>query len=124
MDKINYIKRTYSSEINTEDNEYQQTPAGHVLSLLQEGYALAKGFKSHTELDKDDWTPHHWYELNGLKIASPQYSSSANIRELAQAIDEYAKEVRLRVYKIGWPMQVAFQNLYKKHGVGAKAFKS
>ena len=124
LDKINYIKRTYSSEINTEDNEYQQTPAGHVLALLQEGYALAKGFKSHTELDKDSWTPDHWYELNGLKIASPQYSSSANIRELAQAIDEYAKEVRLRVYKIGWPMQVAFQNLYKKHGVGVKAFKS
>ena len=125
LEKIKYIKSHYSDEIQTsEEDSYQDTPAGRVLARLQEGYNLARGFRSHTELDKDSYITGHWYELNGLMITSPQYSASANIRELGQAIDEYAKEVRRQITEIGWPMKVAFDKLYKAHGVGAKTFRS
>lgn len=125
LDKIKYVKNHYSDQIGTEnETTYQDTPAGRVLAYLYQGYLLARGFKSHIELDKGDVTSGHWYELNGLIVASPQYSSSANIRELGQAIDEYAKEVRRRVTTIGWPMKVAFENVYKKYGYGAKIFRN
>lgn len=57
-------------------------------------------------------------------IASPQYSSSANIRELGRAIDEYAKEVRKQIFLLGAPMQMAFKAVYDKHGTSYKVFDS
>lgn len=121
--KIDWFKKQYSKELNLK-NGYQDTPYHNVLANLEEGLLLARGFRGHIESDKGDWVNGKFYELDGLMIASPQYSSSANIRELGKAIDEYAKEVRKQIYVIGAPIQQAFIKFYKAHGTGAKAFNS
>ena len=76
------------------------------------------------EQDKADILGKNIFEINGLMISSPQFSSSSNIRMLGQVIDEYTKEVRKQVYELGFPMAKAFQELYKEKGTGEKVFRN
>lgn len=57
-----------------------------------------------------------------MLISAPQFSSSSNIRELGQAIDEYANEVRKKCWEMATPFDLALQKFYAKHGTGASAF--
>lgn len=119
--KIDLFEKRYSKNMDLRSG-YKDTPEWNAYVKLREGWNICKGFKSHVETNKGDYINGRVFELNGLLLSSPQFSSSANIRELGQAIDEYAKEVRLQVYKIGAPIQMAFLEFYKEHGTGAKAF--
>ena len=58
----------------------------------------------------------------GLMISSPQFSASANIRNLGRVIDQFSKEVHKQVYETGLPMIQIFQDVYDKYGTGSKAF--
>lgn len=119
--KIDLFKSKYGREMDFR-NGYKNTPLWNAYQQLNTGYNLARGFKSHTEADVADYITEKSFELNGLMVSSPQYSKSANIRELGQVIDEFAKEVRLQVHTIGAPIQQKIIKLYDKYGTGAKVF--
>ena len=119
--KIDQFEIKYSRELDLRGG-YQNTPAWNAYVKLREGWNLSKGVKSHIETDKGDYTSGKFFELNGLLIASPQFSASTNIRELGQTIDEFAKEVRRQVFTIGAPIQQQFRKIYDKYGTGSKVF--
>ena len=83
-----------------------------------------RGYENQKEQDKSDILGKNVFEINGLLISSPQFSSSANIRMLSQVIDEYTKEVRKQVFELGLPMAKAFQELYEEKGTGEKVFRN
>lgn len=121
-EKIQNFKKTYSNRVDLRGS-YQNTPEWNAYLKLVEGLNLCKGIRSHVETDKSDINATgKVFELNGLLLSSPQFSPSSNIRELGQVIDKYAKEVRLQVFKIGAPIQMAFQEFYKEYGTGARSF--
>ena len=121
--KIKLFENKYGKDMDLRGG-YQDTPEWNVYVKLQEGLNLTKGFKTHSELDKGDYITDKFFELNGLMISSPQFSSSANIRELGQAIDEFAKEVRKQVFTIGAPIQQHFKKVYEKYGTSANVFNN
>ena len=83
-----------------------------------------RGYENQKEQDKSDILGKNVFEINGLMISSPQFSSSSNIRMLSQVIDEYTKEVRKQVFELGFPMAKAFQELYEEKGTGEKVFRN
>lgn len=121
-DKIDSFKKKFGFKMDLRGS-YQNTAEWNAYQKLVEGLNLCKGIRAHVETDKSDINATgKVFELNGLILSSPQFSPSANIRELGQVIDKYAKEVRHQVFKIGAPIQMAFQEFYKAHGTGAKSF--
>lgn len=121
LNAIDLFKKHYGNQMDF-NSGYQNTAVWNAYQKLYDGYLLAKGYKTHEETDKEDVISGKFYELNGLLISSPQLSSSANIRELGQAIDDYAMEVRNRCFQMGMPFNLALRKFYKKHGTGAKVF--
>ena len=122
VEQIDKFKKKYGSRMDLRGS-YQNTPEWNAYQKLVEGYNLCKGIRAHVETDKSDINATgKIFELNGLLLSSPQFSPSANIRELGQVIDKYAKEVRFQVFKIGAPIQMAFQEFYKEYGTGARSF--
>lgn len=122
--KLDLIKKQYGSETDLR-NGYKDTPIWNAYVKLNEALNSLRGFRTHIEIDKSDFIESgKFFELNGLLISSPQLSSSANIRELGQVIDEYANEVRKQVYIIGAPIQQCFIEVYNKYGTSAKVFES
>jgi hypothetical protein len=56
-------------------------------------------------------------------IASPQFSSSADLRQLGALLQNYENDVARAIFKQGMKMQQLFEKLYDADGNGTQAFR-
>lgn len=122
LNRIKEFEREYRA--NFDKNHYENTEIWNAYQRLKQGLLACRGYENQREQDKSDILGKNAFEINGLLISSPQFSSSSNIRMLSQVIDEYTKEVRKQVYELGFPMAKAFQELYEEKGTGEKVFRN
>lgn len=78
----------------------------YITSETQSGKWINKGFR-----------------LNGYMIASPQFSSSADLRQLGALLQNYENDVARAIFKQGMKMQQLFEKLYDADGNGTQAFR-
>lgn len=108
------------------DSRYDSDdPIWHAYTYLNKAYLASYGLYTVSEKDPAKFIDlNGGLNLNGLRVASMQYSPSSNIRTLGDLINRFANAVRKKAYDTGFPMVKCFEEIYDKYGTGSGIFKS
>lgn len=107
----------YSKKPNFED------PVWQAYSYLYEANLAAKGYSTTQEEITGDIVT-RGLRLNGLMVASPQFSPSTNLREFASILQSYENRVAGLVFERAHKFRQLVDKLYKEKGAGVQAFEN
>lgn len=111
----------FKDKLNDKSSYNKHDEVWHTYNFLGQILLRLNGLSTKSELDKGKWFQSK-ASPTGVFFASPQQSSSINIQDFAKIHDRYVAEVRQMQQKLGWELQVAFNELYKSEGSGAGVF--
>lgn len=111
----------FKDKLNDESSYSKHDEVWQTYNFLGQILMRLNGISTKSELDKGKWFQGK-ASPTGVFFASPQQSSSINIQDFAKIHDRYVAEVRQLQQKLGWELQVAFNELYKTEGTGAGIF--
>lgn len=126
LDNLIYaLRNKYKTLYRTRDdkNITFETPEWQAFHYLNEArLALSGNFTSY-EQDEQNWI-NKGIKLNGYNLISPQFASSANLRQVGSLLQNYESDIARAVYEAGWGMEQLFIKLYDENGNGTQVFKN
>lgn len=108
---------------------YDEKDINYKSPIWQAYHYLNTALLSYTgEFSSGESSSEMWFNkgmrLNGYMISSPQFSSSADLRQLGTLLQNYENNVARAVYEAGWKMEQQFMKLYDEEGNGTQVFRS